>query len=833
MSRFGSQSSASTTMIVINTPAADLALTNLGYLSPSDLPNFRVPNFNLFLASAAGDSFILSLAAHPSVTSGNIGLNSIQRRQARVSSGDNISLTRFIPPENFNLALLTLELEFVKKGTKNEQVDAVLLANQLRKRFLNQVMTVGQKVIFEYHGNNYIFTVNRASVEDEEKSNALERGMISNDTYFVFEASNATGIKIVNQREAASSNIFRHKEFNLQSLGIGGLSAEFADIFRRAFASRVFPPHVTSKLGIKHVKGMLLFGPPGTGKTLMARQIGKMLNGREPKIVNGPEVLSKFVGETEKNIRDLFTDAENDQRSHGDQSELHVIIFDEIDAICKSRGSTRDGTGVHDSIVNQLLTKIDGVESLNNVLLIGMTNRKDMLDEALLRPGRLEVQVEISLPDENGRLQILQIHTNKMKENSFLAPDINLQELAARTKNFSGAELEGVVKSAVSYALNRQLSLDDLTKPVDEESIKVTMDDFLNALHEIVPAFGASTDDLQRCRLNGMADCGDRNKHIYQRAMLLVEQVKVSKGSPLVTCLLEGPSGSGKTALAATAGIDSDFPYVKIISAETMIGLHESTKCAQIVKVFEDAYKSPLSIIILDDIERLLEYVAIGPRFSNIISQTLLVLLKRLPPKGKKLLVIGTTSEVTFLDSVGICDAFAVTYNVPTLKTEDAKKVFEDAYKSPLSIIILDDIERLLEYVAIGPRFSNIISQTLLVLLKRLPPKGKKLLVIGTTSEVTFLDSVGICDAFAVTYNVPTLKTEDAKKVLKQLNVFAEEDIDQAAEALNDMPIKKLYMLIEMAAQGERGGAAEAIYSGKEKIKISHFYDCLQDMVRY
>ncbi|XP_057761069.1 vesicle-fusing ATPase-like [Arachis stenosperma] len=190
-------------------------------------------------------------------------------------------------------------------------------------------------------------------------------------------------------------------------------------------------------------------------------------------IVNGLDVLSKFVGETEKNVRDLFTDAEQEQRSRGDERDLHVIIFDEIDAICKSRGSTRDGIGVHDSIVNQLLTKIDGVESLNNVLLIGMTNRKDMLDEALLRPGRLEVQVEISLPDENGRLQILQIHTNKMKENSFLAPDVNIQELAARTKNYSGAELEGVVKSAVSYALNRQLSLEDLIKQVEEENIKV------------------------------------------------------------------------------------------------------------------------------------------------------------------------------------------------------------------------------------------------------------------------------------------------------------------------------------------------------------------------
>ncbi|KAI3434093.1 uncharacterized protein J3R85_006889 [Psidium guajava] len=172
----------------------------------------------------------------------------------------------------------------------------------------------------------------------------------------------------------------------------------------------------------------------------------------------------------------------------------------------------------------------------------------------------------------------------KMKENSFLATDVSLEELAARSKNYSGAEIEGVVKCAVSYALHRQLSLDDLTKPVDEESIKVTMDDFLNALQEIVPAFGASTDDLEKCRLNGIVDCGDRHKDIYERAMLMVEQVKGSKGSPLVTCLLEGPRGSGKTALAATVGIDSHFPYVKI--------------------VFEDAYKSPLSIIILDDLER-------------------------------------------------------------------------------------------------------------------------------------------------------------------------------------------------------------------------------------
>lgn len=107
------------------------------------------------------------------------------------------------------------------------------------------------------------------------------------------------------------------------------------------------------------------------GKTLIARQIGKMLNAAEPKIVNGPEVLNKFVGASEENIRELFKDAEKEQAEKGEESSLHVIIFDEIDAICKQRGSVSSGTGVHDTVVNQLLTKIDGVDSLNNILLIG------------------------------------------------------------------------------------------------------------------------------------------------------------------------------------------------------------------------------------------------------------------------------------------------------------------------------------------------------------------------------------------------------------------------------------------------------------------------------
>lgn len=215
---------------------------------------------------------------------------------------------------------------------------------------------------------------------------------------------------------------------------------------------------------------LIIYYQLGTGKTLMARQIGKMLNAREPKIVNGPEILDKYVGESEANVRRLFAEAEEEEKRMGPNSGLHIIIFDEIDAICKQRGSVAGSTGVNDTVVNQLLSKIDGVEQLNNILVIGMTNRKDMMDEALIRPGRLEIQVEISLPDEKGRYDILKIKTAKMSQHGKLEHDVDLYEMAALTKNFSGAELEGLVKAASSSALKRYIHLGTQIK-VDPDAI--------------------------------------------------------------------------------------------------------------------------------------------------------------------------------------------------------------------------------------------------------------------------------------------------------------------------------------------------------------------------
>ncbi len=231
----------------------------------------------------------------------------------------------------------------------------------------------------------------------------------------------------------------------------------------------------------------------------MRGKLEKPYEHASPKIVNGPEILNKYVGGSEEKIRELFAEAEKEQRETGDASMLHIVILDEMDAICKQRGSVKDGTGVSDSVVNQLLSKIDGVDSLNNILLIGMTNRKDMIDDALLRPGRLEAHVEIGLPDKQGRIQVLNIHTKRMRENNRLTLEFiqRIDELAEKTKNFSGAELEGLVKAASSYALTRCVDMKDLSKAPDESKLVLQYSDFERALGDVEPKCGAKSQEFK------------------------------------------------------------------------------------------------------------------------------------------------------------------------------------------------------------------------------------------------------------------------------------------------------------------------------------------------
>ncbi|KAJ3211728.1 transport between ER and Golgi ATPase protein [Entophlyctis luteolus] len=663
-------------MIVTKTPGNELALTNCAIVSARDFN----PQIKYIIVEK---QFVFTIKPIPDMPSGQIGVSNVQRQWAMLSLNQDVHVAVYDPFSDFNcyLSKVDLQISYIRKGVASDETfDGGDITKALIQSFSGLMLSVGQKIIFDYHGYNLqgavisVDTVDFRTLQGGAANSLPQangqgfRGILMDQTVINLTKAADSSVKLKGGSKSHTQLLIQ-PNFKFEDMGIGGLDKEFSQIFRRAFASRIFPPHIVEKLGIQHVKGMILFGPPGTGKTLIARQIGKMLNAREPKIVNGPEILNKYVGASEENIRKLFADAEAEYKARGEESSLHIIIFDELDAICKQRGAKNDGTGVGDSVVNQLLSKMDGVEPLNNILVIGMTNRLDMIDEALLRPGRMEIKMEISLPDEAGRVQILNVHTSKMRKNNLLENDVDINELASLTKNFSGAEIAGLIKAATSWSFNRHIKVGTVAGVSDDyEKVKVGREDFIGALDEVRPSFGVAEAELQRCVSNGIINFGEHVERILSDGQLFVEQVRNSDRTPLVSVLLHGPSGSGKTALAASIATASDFPFIKLISPDTMVGFSENAKMAAIAKVFEDAYKSPLSVVVVDCIERLLDWVSIGPRFSNSVLQTLLVLLKKQPPKGHRLLIVATTTHRNVLQEMDLTEAFNADIYVPSIQ---------------------------------------------------------------------------------------------------------------------------------------------------------------------
>jgi len=666
-------------------PTDELSLSNCAVVNKEDFPDDVK---HIEVSTGPSQHYVFTIRFHPDVPRGTVGFSLPQRKWATLSLNQDIEVKpyHFDPTSSSEcLCTIVLEADFLqKKTTTLDPYDTDQMAREFLLQFSGQAFTVGQQLAFSFFDKKLLGLVVKSleaadlsaiKAGQDAKPKKTKMGRCLGDTIVQFEKAENSSLNLVGKSKGkVPRQSIINPDWDFQKMGIGGLDKEFNAIFRRAFASRVFPPEVVEQLGCKHVKGILLFGPPGTGKTLMARQIGTMLNAREPKIVNGPQILDKYVGESEANIRRLFADAEEEEKRLGPNSGLHIIIFDEIDAICKSRGSVAGNTGVHDTVVNQLLAKIDGVEQLNNILVIGMTNRRDMIDEALLRPGRLEVQMEIGLPNEQGRVQILSIHTSRMREYKKINPDVDIKELAALTKNFSGAELEGLVRAAQSTAMNRLIKAASKVEvdPEAMEKLLVNRADFLHALeNDIKPAFGTSAEVLEHFLARGIINWGTPVSSILEDGMLFIQQARSTDTSGLVSVLLEGPPNSGKTALAAQLAKNSDFPFVKVCSPEEMVGFTESAKCLYIRKVFDDAYRSQLSCILVDNIERLLDYGPIGPRYSNLTLQALLVLLKKEPPKGRKLLILCTSSRRQVLEDMEMLSAFTAILHVPNLSKPD------------------------------------------------------------------------------------------------------------------------------------------------------------------
>lgn len=676
---------------IINCPTTELARSNKAIFNPSD-------KFSKFEHIAVrypknNEAFVFSVQADPSVPLGSIGFNMPGRRWASLQSEREIQAAPYkFEPQSQCLNSITFYVNyFSNPKDQNREYNTEDMAKQFSAQFTNQAFTVGQLFGFSYAVRDAVNTTKSVvfllkvkemesvllgKTDSEVGTLNVEIGLTTANTVVIFEPDEGSGIILLGNMtcSVAAPKLFC-QDWDFATMGVGGLSEQFNKIFRRAFASRLLPPQFAQSIGAEHVRGILLYGPPGTGKTLIARQIGKMLLSREPKIVNGPEVLNKYVGESEANIRSLFKEAEEEQAKAGLNSGLHMIIFDEIDAICKSRGTSASSAGVGDNVVNQLLSKIDGVNSLHNVLLVGMTNRKDLIDEALLRPGRLEVQIEIGLPNREGRLEIFRIHTKKMQETNVLDPSVDLEELASVTKNYTGAEIAGLIKAARSLAVNRIVKADSKVE-LDREmlsKIKITRDDFKFAMeHDVKPALGAS-EDLLKELARPMIQWDPIIESLQANLNGIIQQIsrqEAEEERPYYV-LLVGEPGAGLTTIAANMAKATSFPFIRVYQAKTTAAKTETAKVQYMEKLFDDAARSELSCIVVDGLEVIMDYCHIGPRFSNT-SRAVFTTNKDLAlPKGHRMLVICTCKYEQFLNDLLLSDVFDDIIKVPSLTSPE------------------------------------------------------------------------------------------------------------------------------------------------------------------
>ena len=461
-----------------------------------------------------------------------------------------------------------------------------------------------------------------------------------------------------------------------------------------------------------------------------------MLGAREPQIVNGPEILDKFVGEAEKNIRALFVPAELEYNQVGDASALHVIILDEMDAIARKRGTiTGDSTGVRDSVVNQLLAKMDGVKEANNVLVVGLTNRPELLDPALLRPGRLEVQLRVELPDLRGRRDILRIHTRRMKEAGGLSNEaqaaienISEEGLPARTEHFTGAEIAGLVRSAASFALARTVEDDNNSESDgDDHSLGVvSVADLDQALKEVRPALGKQDEVLEMRYPSGISPCSPSMRRIMRdlERFTSTSEVEPTKGDTrmpppqLESLLVVGAGqygGAGATSLAcwaaAEASIRGEADYVRLVTSLDLLsgggGGDEERRAAALVEKFAEAGEMSNSLIVLDDVDQIC--AGSGPDgYSSIMLATLRALLRSPPPSaGTSAAKAGGQSEAK-RDKDGKQRRKTFRVVAATSRTDAACVKLHELFDETLVVPLLSDSESVRKLLADGTERSGV-----------------------------------------------------------------------------------------------------------------------------
>ena len=470
---------------------------------------------------------------------------------------------------------------------------------------------------------------------------------------------------------------------------IGGLRNEVTKV-RETIELPMKHPELFERLGIEAPKGVLLHGPPGTGKTLLAKAVANESNAHFISI-SGPEIMGKYYGESEERLRQIFDEAEKNAPS--------IIFIDEIDSIAPKR---EEVTGeVEKRVVAQLLSLMDGMEARGKVVVIAATNRPDAIDPALRRPGRFDREIEIGVPDQQGRLEILQIHTRGMP----LENDVDLSKLAASSHGFVGADLNALAKEAAIRALRRFLPNIDLEKksiPAETlRQIKVKMSDFQDALTEVEPSalreVLVEVPNVHWSDVGGLPAVKRDLQESVEWPIKYRDIFDYAKTRPPKGILLYGPPGTGKTLLAKAVANESEANFISIKGPELLSKwVGESERGVR--EIFHKARLAAPCVIFMDEIDSLVPTRGAG--FDNqvterVISQVLTEMdgLEDL----QDVVIIGATNRPELIDQALLRPGrFDKLLYVPNPDLEARKEIFKIHIKNrPLGKdISVDELAR-------------------------------------------------------------------------------------------------------------------------------------------
>ena len=520
-----------------------------------------------------------------------IRMDPLIRRNAKISLGDVVVLRAVEVVEAKRVMLAPARKGIVVRAPSE------LLARNLIGRPLSKgdVISLSTRRRRTFSGN--LFFDDIFSMMDE----AFMGGFGFADIKFVVVETNPKQAVVVSENTQIELNpeaIELREEERVPEVAyedIGGLDEEIKKI-REMVELPLKHPEIFERLGIEPPKGVLLHGPPGTGKTLLAKAVASETNAHFI-LINGPEVMSKFYGQSEENIRKKFEEAEKNAPA--------IIFIDEIDAIAAKREEVHGE--VEKRVVAQLLALMDGLQARGKVVVIAATNMPNTLDPALRRPGRFDREIEISVPSKEGRLEILKIHTRGMP----LDKDVDLEELAAMTHGFVGADLAALAKEAAMIVLRRVLPDLRLAEegPISKsvlEKLVVRAEDFHNALKLVRPSalreVLVELPNVHWSDIGGMSRVKQELAEAVEWPLRRPDAFKRLGISPPKGILLFGAPGTGKTMLAKAVATESEANFIAVNGPELLSKwVGESEKAVR--KIFEKARQASPAIIFLDEID--------------------------------------------------------------------------------------------------------------------------------------------------------------------------------------------------------------------------------------